>query len=205
MENHIYVDDLLEPVNTEKDATSIIHNVLAMCAAGGFNLTKLTNNRKEVLLSIPDEKRREGVKDQDLSSGEIPQERALDIIWQIEEDTFCFLLQLHKKPLTRRGLHSILSSVYEPLGIAGPRLLKGRSIIQKLCKNNFKWNEKITQDITFTWNRWLNRLQGLNNLSIQRCYAPEEFGKIPQCSLHHFSDASERGYGQASYLRLVDN
>ena len=40
----------------------------------------------------------------------------------------------------------------------------------------------------------MNRLQGLN-----------KFAKISRCSLHHFSDAIERGYGQDSYLRLVDN
>ena len=61
-----------------------------MCAAGGFNLMKFTSNRKEVLLNIPEEKRKKGVKDQDLSSGEISQERALGIIWKIEEDTLGF-------------------------------------------------------------------------------------------------------------------
>ena len=60
LEKNIYVDDLLKLVNKIKDATSIIHNVIAMCAAGRFNLTKFTSNRKEVLLSIPDEQRRKG-------------------------------------------------------------------------------------------------------------------------------------------------
>lgn len=108
-----------------------------MRAAGGFNLTKFTSNKKEVLLSITDEKRRKGVKDQDLSSREIPQERALGIIWQIEEVTLDFQLQLLKKPLARRALLSVLSSVYDPLGIAGTFLLERRSIIQEV------WETKI--------------------------------------------------------------
>ena len=139
LEKNFYVDDLLRPVNTFKD----------VCAAGGFNLTKFTSNRKEISLSIPEEKRRKKVKDQDLSSGEIPQERALGIIWQVEEDTLGFQLQLPNKTLTRRDLLSVLSSVYDPLGISGPFLLEGRSIIQELCKNDLKWDEKIPQDITF--------------------------------------------------------
>ena len=105
-----------------------------MRAAGGSNLTKFTSNKKEVLLSITDEKRRKGVKDQNLSSREIPQERALGIIWQIEEDTLDFQLQLLKKPLASRSLLSVLSSIYDPLGIADTFLLEGRSIIQEVCE-----------------------------------------------------------------------
>ena len=32
---------------------------------------------------------------------------------------------------------------------------------------------------------------------------PPDFGKVSECSLHHFSDGCKNGYGQASYLRLV--
>lgn len=52
---------------------------------------------------MPTEKRMNGVKDQDLSSGEISQERALSIIWRIVEDTLGFQLQLSKTLLTRQG------------------------------------------------------------------------------------------------------
>ena len=39
---------------------------------------------------------------------------------------------------------------------------------------------------------------------MKRCIKPEGFGKIVDISLHSFSDASELGYGESSYLRLVD-
>ena len=32
---------------------------------------------------------------------------------------------------------------------------------------------------------------------------PKDFGKITNCTLHHFSDASQSGCGQCSYIRLV--
>ena len=37
LERNFYVDDLLKSVNTVKDATSIIDNLIAMCATGRFN------------------------------------------------------------------------------------------------------------------------------------------------------------------------
>ena len=39
---------------------------------------------------------------------------------------------------------------------------------------------------------------------MKRCFKLPGFGKIPCCSLHHFSDASQDGYEKVSYLRLVD-
>ena len=38
-----------------------------------------------------------------------------------------------------------------------------------------------------------------------RCFRPEDFGKVMKKELHHFSDASTKGYGQCSYLRLTDD
>ena len=43
----------------------------------------------------------------------------------------------------------------------------------------------------------------MKNLHITRCFKPPKFGRIKETSIHHFSDASDSGYGQASYLRLV--
>ena len=37
---------------------------------------------------------------------------------------------------------------------------------------------------------------------LRRCFKPHGFGKVVDCSLHHFLDACENGYGQASYIRL---
>ena len=39
---------------------------------------------------------------------------------------------------------------------------------------------------------------------MRRFIKPEEFGIIKEASFHHFSDASEEGYGQSTYLRLVN-
>lgn len=205
LRKNFYVDDLLKSVKTIKEAIELIRNVINMCAAGGFNLTKFTSNAKEVLKAIPEEKRRKGVKDQDLVNGDIPHERALGIHWKVEEDTLGFKINIKNKPSTRRGLLSMLSSVYDPLGIAGPFILEGRSIIQQLCKENLKWDQKIPKMIEEQWSKWVSRLVKLEEINVPRCYKPTNFGKIIDRSIHHFSDASEKGYGQASYLRLVDN
>ena len=47
-------------------------------------------------------------------------------------------------------------------------------------------------------------MKGLEKICIRRCIKPEGFGIIKEASLHHFSDASEEGYGQSTYLRLLN-
>ena len=44
----------------------------------------------------------------------------------------------------------------------------------------------------------------LKDTKLRRCYKPEGFGQMVSCSLHHFSDASQNGYGQVVYVRLVN-
>ena len=66
------------------------------------------------------------------------------------------------------------------------------------------WNETIPDNIQRQWTKWERQLKELEGLSVDRCFKPANFGKIVDCSLHHFADACEYAYGQASYLRIVD-
>ena len=52
--------------------------------------------------------------------------------------------------------------------------------------------------------KWKCNLNILKNIKLSRCYKPEGFGQVVSNSLHHFSDASESGYGQVVYVRLVN-
>ena len=121
-----------------------------------------------------------------------------------QNDTLGFYIKLADKPLTRRGLLSTLSSFY-PLGLGAPFLLKGRQIIQHLCRNRLNWDEPIDERSSHEWQKWKNNLSMVEDIKISRCYRPCGFERIINYSLHHFSDASECGYGQATYLRMVND
>jgi hypothetical protein len=43
--------------------------------------------------------------------------------------------------MTKRGIVSIVSSVYDSLGIVSPFVLTGRSILQNICKQGIEWDE----------------------------------------------------------------
>ena len=103
--------------------------------------------------------------------------------------------------MTRRGVLSVLSSIYDPLGFGAPFQLKGKKIMQKLCQQNLKWDEDIPDEIS---NEWLTWKENLEMVYLRRCFKPLRFEKVVDCSLHNSSDACENGYGQASYILLVN-
>ena len=51
----------------------------------------------------------------------------------------------------------------------------------------------------FQWFLWRKKLMTLDGKSIARCLKRENFGNVVNCTLHHFSDTCESGYGQSSY------
>ena len=108
------------------------------------------------------------MKDKDLNLGILPEDKALEVKWNIQEDILGFIIKIYDKPTNRRGLLAALSSVYDLLGLGAPFLLKCRLIIQRLCRNNLKWAEPIDDDTAQEWLKWRNNLMALDGKSIAK-------------------------------------
>ena len=131
---NVYVDDLLKSVESEDSSIQLLQDVRKIGQRGLFNLTKFTSNRKAVLKSVSENHRKNSVEKRDLD-GKLPEERVLVICWGIERDTFKFQIDLAEKPMTRRRMLSVVSSIYYPLGFAAPFILKGKRLLQLLCQD----------------------------------------------------------------------
>lgn len=100
---------------------------------------------------------------------------------------------------------STVSSVYDPLGLLAPFTLKAKQILQQLCKAKYGWDEVIPVEFSKPWQQWLKDLDELARFQVARCVKPKNFGKVKIAQLHNFCDASEQGYGVASYLRTTND
>ena len=136
LENNFYVDDLLKSQVDVRSAVELLKDVKDMCRAGGFNLTKFISSSREVLEQLPTEDKSKDIKDLTLKSQELPIERALGVSWCVENDSFCFRITLRDTPLTRRGVLSSVSSIYDPCGFGAPFLLAAKRFLQNLCSEN---------------------------------------------------------------------
>lgn len=70
--------------------------------------------------------------------------------------------------------------------------------MQKLCKNKFKQDEEIPEDLKYVQFKRFHSLQELEKLKVSVCCKPKKFEEVVDCSLQHFLDARETGHAQAS-------
>ena len=99
----------------------------------------------------------------------------------------------------------MVSSIFDPLGFVALFVLSAKIIPQRLCKKRLGWDEIIPEKDLSEWQKWLAELPKLERFKVSQCFHPPEFGDITKSQLHHFSDASELGYGAVSYLRSVNS
>ena len=202
---NFYVDDCLKSLPSVEDAVSHVDELRSLLQRGGFRLTKWISNSREVLESIPESERAQEIKKLDLQRDELPIERALGVQWRIETDKFGFNVNIKLRPPTRRGILSVVGTVFDPFGFAAPFVLTAKKILQDLCRIKLSWDDEIPIECNVRWQRWLTDLPKLSQFAIERCLKPANFGRIVSSQLHHFSDASEIGFGSVSYLRLSDS
>ena len=183
---NFYVDDCLKAVITVAQARYLYENLTHLCANGGFWLNKWLSNHRSVLAAIPEDQRAKGVKTLDRDKEQLPMERAIGAQWNVEQDTFPFSIEVKLHSVTRRGILSIVSSIYDPLGFLAPVILPARQILQGLCKTKLGWDYQIPQEMAPVWRKWLSSLTLLDAFNITIC------------------DASEMGYGSVSYLQLTN-
>ena len=200
---NMYVDDCLKSVPNPTEGIKLVDELRTMLQIGGFRLTKWVSNNREVLDSIPASERASSVADLALDD-KLPYEKTLGVRWNIDSDVFTFSVNAKEKPATRRGILSVASALYDPLGLVAPVSLIPKLMLQDFCRAGLDWDDKISDEQEAQWHDWLDSLHNLSNLSIDRCFKPEEFNEDAVVELHHFADGSEKAYGAASYLRIYD-
>lgn len=92
----------------------------------------------------------------------------------------------------------MISSIFDPLGFAALLILEGRMILQG------QWDSEVSCAVRKGCKNWATKLKDIEKLHVRRFMKRDNFGKLVNVSLHHFSDASELGCGQYSYIRMVN-
>lgn len=212
VQRNFYVDDGLVSKATAEEVVTLIKNTQAALGSANLRLHKVVSNSVSVMKAFPTEDLAKDIRSLDLTQDNLPAQRSLGVFWNLETDAFTYKVSVPDKPFTRRGVLSVVNSIYDPLGLAAPVLLDGRLLLQRLVAMGKKktstvslgWDDPLPEELASGWQRWKTALPDLQNVSIPRCLHPVHFSPTTKAEIHAFSDASQRAIGVAVYLRLFN-
>ena len=194
---NIYVDDLSTSAPDVDSAVKLVHDVEALLQGGGFELAKLSSNLPEVLKGLPAKRLASELNQVDLSP-EIPKQKTLGFVWYPQEDVLGVKVLEVAYPVTRRGLLSLVMSIFDPLGFLSPFLLPLKLLLQRLV--TLGWDAVMPEAEKQTLRKFSKHLLKLGEISISRCLSG--FSSLENVQLHVFADASSVGIGAVCYLRM---
>ena len=118
---NFYVDDGLISVPDESTAIDLIRRTKdALFDGGKLRLHKVSSNSRNVLASLPPEDLNKGLTDINLVLDLAPLQNSLGLSWNIKADMFSYKFSDSAKPLTKRGVLSVVNSLYDPMGFLAP-------------------------------------------------------------------------------------
>ena len=197
-----YVDDCLHSVSSPSHAVDLITRLCSKLQEGCVELGKFVSSSPKVINKLNPSIVSEKARKIDLESK--VEERALGVVWDLQTDSFTFSVSTKSATqLSRRKVLSIIASVFDPLGLVSPFVLKGKRILQDMCLVGLSWDDALPPDLEIRFQKWLSYVPSLLDIQITRSLKPSGF-IVSSCELHHFCDASSTGYGACSYLRLLD-
>ena len=200
--DNFYMDDFLYSLSNEKDLITITSQIMSVLNTHGFRLRKFISNSSFILNSLPSSEVSPNFINLDLASEHL--ERTLGLIWDVNRDQFTFKPVTKTFPNTKRGMLSMISSIYDPLGILVPSLIKPKKLMQDLWKEKIEWDETIPPEQLKQWESWKNNLKNITSITLNRWFG---FNSLTNnnIELNIFCDASTIAYGAVAYLKSIDD
>ncbi|GFV44830.1 integrase catalytic domain-containing protein [Trichonephila clavipes] len=186
----MYIDDVLTGAETLLEAKELKNQLINIFAKGGMVLHKWCGINTELI---------EVSENYDFSdSSEI---KVLGFYWNPKHDCFSFRVKIDLHELnTKRDVFSTIARIYDPLGLLGPVVAKAKIFLQKIWMLKIDWTDLLPDTINREWRQFVESLQVVNDININRCIVVEQPEVI---ELHGFSDASQSAYGAVVYCKSI--
>ena len=123
IKRNMYVDYLMKSTETTAYAILLVHKVKEQLSKGGFHLTKWCSNDRTVLAVVPEPERAKSVINLELD--QLPTQSALGLK-QVSDK---LMSATSKVPLTKRGMVSVVYSLFDPLGFIAPYIMKAKLLL----------------------------------------------------------------------------
>ena len=217
--SNTYVDDILPNASDRKEATKLTADIDEVIDKGGFKtkgwiMTGDVNQHVDMQMNM--------------TKNDENKLKVLGMKWETEGDFFRFdvILNFQKRDknknqtkcnsresceldfpcnLTRRMVLSLLASIYDPLGLILPYILKGKILMRNLIKQKTKlnggldWDECLNVEMQGAWKQFFLGLFDAREIKFRRSVKP--LNTIGNPTLIIFSDASQDSFGACAFIR----
>ena len=204
----LYVDDSVTGAQSLTEAFELYLISKKLMKEGGFVLKKWTTNNDELRKKIHTaEKEIFGEEDE-----KIEIDKVLGTNWCVSNDKLFFSGEdvvndalSYKGVITKRYILKVVSSLYDPLGVLAPIIIRFELTFQAVCQLKCKWDDEIDDGVVRKkWKKLLNDALKLKRIYIPRNYIyGRELADVSKMELHGFADASGRAYAAVIYLRVL--
>jgi hypothetical protein len=208
-----YVDDLVSGGENVAQTHELYLKAKTRLAEGGFQLRKWKTNddslRAHIANSENTSNQNDSAADSDLSYAKSTlgcenaagTEKVLGQAWDTKRDKIKFDFEsIIIAAGTKRNVLSVLSRIFDPLGIISPVLVSMKLLFQELCSENYDWDDELHEEKKQKWNDWLDELCKTKSIEIDRCLYKNPNEEILEYQLHGFADASNKAYSAVVYI-----
>ena len=186
--NNFYMDDFIMSFATAEAARGLASNLRTVLQHGGFRLTKFVPNNPAALTALPEE-------DMEIIQNTT---KVLGQTWCLSNDTFTApTLKTIDTPQTLRQLFSMVSSIFDPIGLLAPFVIQLKVILQNLLKRGQTWDQAVPDDLQPRINKLATHYATMPDISVPRQISP----LLTSAELHIVTDASISAFPAVIYAR----
>ena len=201
-----YVDDGLYSADTPEDALKVLSAAKTVLSKFNIKLHKILSNSKEVVNSFPNSDRADEMKGDEFDFLSASLNKTLGVAWNYVTDQFSIKVEIPDRPFTKRGVVSVLNSIYDPVGICGPCLIDGKLLLRKITSDQttYDWDDPLPHEYLKEWEKWKFSLNNLSLIKLDRCFKSVTLDSFDSVTLHVFADSSKDCIGFVMYLRFYN-
>ena len=125
------------------------------------------------------------------------------MLWNVKQDTLEIKVVPKRLAPTKRGILKQTSTIFDPLGLVAPFVLRAKLILQELWRLGFDWDKPISGPLLDAWEAWKAELPLLATLAVPRCYLSNQpSDQYADAQIYIFADTSVVDFGAAAYWRF---
>ncbi|XP_018376045.1 PREDICTED: uncharacterized protein LOC108769524 [Trachymyrmex cornetzi] len=146
--NDTYVDDIITGADTIEDACILQGQLISLLAKGCFEAHKWCSNAIEALDGVP-ANLREFNTNLSLSNSDVT--RTLGLEWNPVSDELQFTVRSLEDAFSKRAVLSVISKLFDPLGLVGPVMTTAKILMQGLWEIKTGWVDPLPDAFLNKW------------------------------------------------------